>query len=177
METEATRARVLVAQILKPHGMQGEVRVRSLSDVAGRFRVGARFWVEGEPPMRVTVSAVRRDPSGGFYLRFREWGAIGDAARARGWYLAIEESQRPPLPEGCFYHDTLKGLEAWTEDGERVGIVRDIWPTGPHDVLVLEAGALERLLPAVKSVIVRVDLATGRIIVRPPNGWMDDATL
>jgi hypothetical protein len=42
---------------------------------------------------------------------------------------------------------------------------------------VLDADGAERLLAAVKSVVVEVDLAGGRIIVRPPNGWLDDDAL
>jgi 16S rRNA processing protein RimM len=168
---------VLVARILKPHGLSGAVRVELLSDVAGRFGVGAIFWLLGEPPARVTVAEVRGDPPGGVYLRFEEWSSVDEAVAARGRYLAIAEAERPTLPEGSYYHDQLKGLIAWTEGGERVGVVRDLWSTGPHDVLVLDADGAERLLAAVKSVVVEVDLAGGRIIVRPPNGWLDDDAL
>lgn len=173
----APESPVLVARIVKPHGLRGEVRVESLSDVSGRFRVGATFWLLGEPPARVTVAEVRGDPRGGVYLRFKEWSSIDEAAAARGRYLAVAEAERPALPEGSYYHDQLKGLVAWTETGERVGVVREVWSTGPHPVLVLDAGGAERLLAAVKSVVVEIDLAGGRIIVRPPNGWLDDDAL
>ncbi len=173
----APESPVLVARIVKPHGLRGEVRVESLSDVAGRFRVGATFWLLGEPPARVTVAEVRGDPRGGVYLRFKGWSSIDEAVAARGRYLAVAEAERPALPEGSYYHDQLRGLIAWTETGERVGVVREVWSTGPHHVLVLDAGGAERLLAAVKSVVVEVDLAGGRLIVRPPNGWLDDDAL
>src|SRR3989338_3482363 len=147
----------------KPHGLRGEVRVESLSDVSGRFRVGATFWLLGEPPARVTVAEVRGEPRGGVYLRFKEWSSIDEAVAARGRYLAGGEGERPALPEGSYYHDQLRGLVAWTETGQRVGVVREVWSTGPHDVLVLDADGAERLLASVKSVVVDVDLAGGRI--------------
>jgi len=168
---------VLVARIVKPHGLRGEVRVEVLSDVSGRFRVGATFWLLGEPPARVTVAEVRGAPRGGVYLRFKEWSPITESVAARGRYLALAEAEPPALPEGSYYHDQLTGLVAWTETGERVGVVREVWSTGPHDVLVLDADGAERLLAAVKSVVVEVDLAGGRLIVRPPNGWLDDDAL
>ena len=173
----APESPVLVARIVKPHGLRGEVRVESLSDVSWRFRVGATFWLLGEPPARVTVAEVRGDPRGGVYLRFKEWSSIDEAVAARGRYLAVAEAERPALPEGSYYHDQLKGLVAWTETGERVGVVREVWSTGPHPVLVLDADGAERLLAAVKNVVVDVDLAGGRIVVRPPNGWLDDDAL
>lgn len=169
--------RVLVGRIGKPHGLRGEVRVESLSDVAGRFRVGAAFWALGTPPVRLTVAALREDPRGGFCLRFEEWSSLDDVVPFRGCYLAISESERPALPEGRFYHDEVIGLTVWTEGGEMIGVVRDIWSTGPHDILVVKAGPVERLLAAVASVIVAVDVGGGRVVVRPPDGWMDDDTL
>ena len=168
---------VLVGRIGKPHGLRGEVRVESLSDIAGRFRVGAAFWALGTPPARLTVAALREDLRGGFCLRFEEWSSLDDVAPFRGCYLAIAESERPALPEGSFYYDELIGLTVWTEGGEMVGVVGDIWSTGPHDILVVKAGRTERLLAAIANVIVAVDIGGGRIIVRPPDGWMDDGTL
>jgi ribosomal 30S subunit maturation factor RimM len=60
-----------------------------------------------------------------------------------------------------------------TETGVAVGVVRDVWSTGPYDLLALEDGARERLLPMVRDFVVHIDRALRRIIVRPPAGWVD----
>jgi len=167
---------VLVGQVVKTRGLDGEVRVKSLSDVRNRFRVGASFWVVGSRSARIRIASVR-EASGGVYLSCPEWPSPEIAASFQGAYLAIEQSERPALPGGQYYHDQLIGLCARLETGEPVGVVKDIWSTGPHDVLVLECDGAERLLPAVKDVVVKVDVEVGLMIVRPPNGWIDDHTL
>ena len=167
---------VLVGQVVKVRGLDGEVKVKSLSDVQNRFRVGASFWVAGPHPARISVASVR-ETSGGVYLRCPEWPSPEIGSSFRGSYLAIEQSERPMLPDGRYYHDQLIGLHVWTETGEPVGIVQNIWSNGPYDIVVLECGGKERLLPAVKDVVVRVDVAAGSMTVHPPDGWIDDPTL
>ena len=118
-----------------------------------------------------------RETSGGIYLCCPEWFSLEIASSFRGSYLAIERLERPALPDGRYYHDQLIGLRARMETGEPVGVVRDIWSAGPHDILVLECNGVERLLPAVKDMIVQVDVLAGTMTVRPPHGWIDDDAL
>jgi len=167
---------VLVGRVVKTCGLDGEVKVESLSDVAGRFRVGASFWVVGPCPVRIMVTSVR-EASGVVYLGCTEWPSSEVASAFRGCYLAIEQSERPVLLDGRYYHDQLIGLRARMETGEPVGVVRAIWSTGPHDVLVLECDGAERLLPAIKDMVVRVDVSAGQMTVRPPKGWIDNDAL
>lgn len=168
---------VLVGRILKAVGLEGEVKVVSLSDAPKRFDPGVSLWILAEPPRFATIMTVRDAGRGALVMRFSEWRSLDAVAGFRGCYLAVPESERPVLPPDSFYHDELKGLEVWTESGERLGVVRDVWSTGPHDVLVLDAGTSERLLPAIRRVVLKVDLGAHRMTVRPPDGWMDDAAL
>jgi 16S rRNA processing protein RimM len=91
--------------------------------------------------------------------------------------LAIDESDRAPLPDDRFYYDELEGMTVTLESGEPVGIVRDVWATGPHDLLVIEHESTERMLPMVRAFVVRIDRTLRRVTVRPPNGWMDDVAV
>ncbi len=64
------------------------------------------------------------------------------------------------------------------ESGAAVGIVHDVWPTGPHDLLVVASGdRAERLLPMVREFVIHIDRAMRRVTVRPPGGWFDDAAV
>lgn len=63
----------------------------------------------------------------------------------------------------------LAGCEVVTEAGETLGQFKDALPSGANDVWVVE-GRREYLLPALKEVILTVDLAARRITVRLPKG-------
>jgi 16S rRNA processing protein RimM len=116
-------------------------------------------------------------PDGRLSLRFQGYSSIDAVGAWRGCYLAIEESERARLPDNVFYHDELKGMSVATEAGTPAGVIRDVWSTGPYDLLVLDDGATERFLPMIKEFIVRVDRARRQVIVRPPAGWMGDVAV
>jgi 16S rRNA processing protein RimM len=59
----------------------------------------------------------------------------------------------------------LIGLEVLTEEGRRVGILAEIWPTPAHPVLVVR-GEGEVLVPAIPEFVKAVSLAEHRITVR-----------
>jgi 16S rRNA processing protein RimM len=167
----------MVARVLKPVGLQGAVKAESWSDVPDRFRVGSDFWVMTDPPERVTLDSAKAAGRGLLTLRFQGRASPAAVAGWRGCCLAIEESDRAPLPGDRFYHDELNGMRVVTESGVVVGIVRDVWATGPHDLLVMESEGTERLLPMVREFVIRIDRAMRLVTVRPPSGWLDDVAV
>ena len=77
------------------------------------------------------------------------------------------------MPPGRFYPWQLEGCRVFTEDGRDVGRVRRIEQSPAHDLWVVDDGARERLIPAVAEIVVEVDLAGGRVVIRPPDGLLD----
>ncbi|MFZ5877629.1 MAG: ribosome maturation factor RimM [Nitrospirota bacterium] len=168
---------VVVARVVKPVGLKGAVKAEALSDAPGRFAEGAEFWVLTTPPRRVTVEAAQAAPGGRLSLRFRGHASIDAVGSWRGCFLAIDESERARLPDDVFYHDELKGMSVATETGTPAGVIREVWSNGPYDLLALDEGGRERLLPMIREFVVSVDRAQRRVIVRPPAGWMDDVAV
>ena len=54
-----------------------------------------------------------------------------------------------------------------------VGRVARIEQSPAHDLWVVADGERERLIPAVAEIVVEVDLAAGRVVIRPPDGLLD----
>jgi 16S rRNA processing protein RimM len=167
----------MVARLLKPVGLRGVVKAESWSDSPDRFLAGSDFWVMTDPPVRVTLDSAERAERGRLALRFQGRSSVDAVAGWRGCGLAIDESDRAPLPDDRFYYDELEGMTVTLESGEPVGIVRDVWATGPHDLLVIEHESTERMLPMVRAFVVCIDRTLRRVTVRPPNGWMDDVAV
>lgn len=67
----------------------------------------------------------------------------------------------------------LVGCSVVTVDGEMLGELRDVLPTGSNDVYVVGEGKNEVLIPALKNVVEKIDLAARRILVRLPHGLLD----
>jgi 16S rRNA processing protein RimM len=67
----------------------------------------------------------------------------------------------------------LDGCEVFDAGGERLGILRDVLPSGSNDIWVVRSGPTEEkeiLIPALASVVREVDPEHRRIVVALPSG-------
>ncbi len=75
-----------------------------------------------------------------------------------------------PPDEGEYFQGDLVGLEAYDEQGAKLGDVVELWQTGPVPNLVIRAeGKEELVVPFADEFVPTVDLAAKRLIVRPPQ--------
>ena len=87
------------------------------------------------------------------------------AQRLIGSDVQVRRSQLPDAAPGEYYWVDLEGLEAFTVDGVRLGVVSHLFATGANDVLVIQ-GEREHLVPCVMEHFVKqVDLAGRKIVL------------
>jgi 16S rRNA processing protein RimM len=75
--------------------------------------------------------------------------------------------EMPPheLPEGAYYWDDLVGLEVRDPRGGVVGELVEIFRAGENEVYRIVGPGGERLVPALKRVVLQIDLAAGLMTV------------
>jgi 16S rRNA processing protein RimM len=75
--------------------------------------------------------------------------------------------EMPPheLPADTFYWDDLVGLQVLDPQGAVVGELVEVFRAGENEVYRIVGPAGERLVPALKSVVLEIDLAAGRMTV------------
>ena len=122
--------------------------------------------------VRVTVAEIKphRD---GVVARFEGMDDRKLAEALKGVRICLPRSAFPATPEGEYYWVDLIGLAVFNREGEPMGVVRDLMPTGPHAVLVLaytetvdgQEQTAERMIPFVAAYVDRVDQAARRITV------------
>ena len=157
-----------LGRVLAPHALHGEVKVEPLTSQPERFAVGKTLWV-GDTPH--DVEAVRWQKSF-VYLKLAGVDSIDDAEALRDRFLSVPETELGPLPEGEYYTYQLIGMAVYTVDGERLGGVADIFSTGGNDVYVVRGPRGEILLPAIRDVILEVDVAAGKMVVSLMDGML-----
>src|SRR4051812_22948550 len=64
----------------------------------------------------------------------------------------------------------LVGCQVVTDLNEVLGILVDVLPSGGNDIFVVRQGMRETLIPALQSVVQKVDVAAKRIEVTLPQG-------
>jgi 16S rRNA processing protein RimM len=166
-----TRRYLAVGRISGAHGIRGEVKVESLTDYPERFRAGAHFYLGSEVESRsVTITAARPH----HHLLLVKLDVVPDRTAAElltGQLLLIPEEEAMPLGEHENYAHDLLGLRVETQAGRVLGQVTDILATGANDVYVVRGAAgNELLIPALRQVVLEVDLAAQRMVVDLPDG-------
>jgi 16S rRNA processing protein RimM len=96
---------------------------------------------------------------------------IDDAQGLIGSEIWTQRDRLPELEEeGAYYWADLIGLSVCSVSGEHLGRIDSIFPTGSNDVFVVKDGDREILVPAIASVVVKVDLEGKMVCVDLPDG-------
>lgn len=165
MNDETEPRFLLVGEVVKPHGVRGEVKVRVHTEEAERFG-----WLEtvyvGERALQPMVVESARLHKGGVLLKLAGCDDRDAAERLRGAWLQIPETEALPLEDDEYYLYELQGLQVIDEAGERLGELVDVIETKANNVFVVHDDAgQELLLPDIPQVIREIDFENGRMTV------------
>ena len=158
---------VAVGRIVRPHGVRGELGVLVLSEVEGRFAPGAEVLLEDGRSLTVRASKVYR---GGLLVTFEGVEDREAAAALAGSVVSVPASSSPPLPEGSWWDHEIVGCAVSTDGGRDLGVVEDVLHTAANDVWSVLGATGETLVPVLKDLLVSVDVASRRIVVREVPG-------
>lgn len=153
--------------------MRGEVKIFPLTDFPERFRDLEEVTIrtKGVQELRYRLSGVVWRPPF-VYVAFEGIDCPEDVDPIRGGLIQIPESDRIALPEGEYFQSDLIGLEVYQMSGEHVGSITEIVETGVNDLFVVKAGKREVLIPALRKIVMLIDLKQNRMEIDPPEGLL-----
>jgi 16S rRNA processing protein RimM len=165
--------RVLLGEIGRPQGLQGEVRIRSFTAEPGAIadygpledETGTRlFEIES---LRVTPKALT--------ARLKDVESRGQAEALTGTKLYVPRSRLPEREEDEWYHSDLIGSAALDPDGAAIGTVIAVHNFGAGDLLEIRpaSGAATVLMPFTRETVPEVDVEGGWLKVVPPEGLFE----
>lgn len=162
---------VTVGLVERPFGVKGEVKVRSLSDVPGRFETltSVSLVAKNGKTLDTSVTHVRR--AGERFIV----GLVGlttpeEAGLWRGSLMQAPRGTVPVLPSGQYYECDLVGLGVQTDQGLSIGVLEEIVELPGGHMFVVRQGAKETLIPAAKEWVTAVDLERRLMTVRIIDG-------
>jgi 16S rRNA processing protein RimM len=167
---------VTIGQILKPFGLKGEVRVRSLSDVPGRFERLTEVLLEAPSGeiLSTSVHHIRADQNS-YVIGFEAFATPEQAASFRGAWIKITRDKTASLPDGQYFEDDLIGMTVKTEDGEPLGTLNEVLDVPSHAVFVVQGDRGEILIPASKELVLSVDVPHRTMTVRLIEGMLENS--
>jgi 16S rRNA processing protein RimM len=154
-----------VGIVLKPRGLKGEIKVKPLTDDDKRFdALNSIFLKNGESYTELEITSRRYD-KGFVYLKFKDHNTIESVEHLRDQYLWIHRRMARILPKDTFFIADLLGCRVETRSGESLGEITDVLETGSNDVYVVNGSSGEVLIPALKKVVVDVDIPKRQVKV------------
>jgi len=156
---------LLIGEITKPQGVQGELKLRPITCDPWRFEdMDYAYVKDGDGYRRVEIK-VRKVNEDAVYLRMEGVNTRNDAEEVRGTMLYIDREHAVELDEDSTFICDLMGLKGVLTDGSEIGRIIDVMQPGGNDVYVFKGKKGEVLVPALKSVVVKVDLAEGVMLL------------
>ncbi|MEW6670247.1 MAG: ribosome maturation factor RimM [Thermodesulfobacteriota bacterium] len=164
-----------IGKIVGVHGITGNVKICSYAESLSVFRPGtvllARHDKGGDK--RYSIKWVKPHSKTAL-LSLKEIENRTQAEALVGSELFIEKKSLPKLEDDDYYWFDIIGLSVFTVQGEYIGRVSSVMPTGSNDVYIVEdvvgGRQKETLIPALASVVISINLDKKIMQVDLPEG-------
>jgi 16S rRNA processing protein RimM len=165
---------VVIGEVLKSHGIKGEIKIYPLTDNQARFKKLKKVYLSDQKTeLSFAVQGVRLGSKGMVYLKLAGIETPEQAQKFQGFQVRIDRSEVPPLKDRWYYFE-LEGMKVYEND-VLLGTLVKILQTGANDVyLVRREEGKDICIPALKSVVKKVDVPGKRMDVILPPGLLDD---
>lgn len=171
---------LLVGKITRPHGITGEVKVQTPAEYIVALKDLKRVYLRfssTDPDLRPFKIRSYRVHQDSVLLKFFKVVSRNDSEALRGAEVLIDLADLPKLPPGEYYSHELVGMAVRLANGAAVGAVQEVLATGSNDVYIIrKTDGRELLLPAIESVIRKIDLVSQVMTVAIPEGLEDEDT-
>ena len=162
---------IRIGEVVGVHGLQGAVKIRSHADSPRPFETGSVLHFEKADGQHRMLVAAWVKPHGKRLLLSLE--GVDDRSSAEalvGSGIWVDKATLPDLEDGTYYWFELIGLAVYTPQGQYLGTLETVLPTGSNDVYVVRDGDEEILIPALASVVQVIDTDQRRMEVILPEG-------
>jgi len=160
------KERVYIAVISKPHGLQGEVKMKLFGSTPALVEELGAFNVDDAERV-LELDYIRGSANTPIY-KFTGVDNRDACEELIGAELWVYESELPDLEDDAFYESDLLFCQAQTPEGENLGRIDSIIETGECDVLVIRGSdGKELMVPALKAVVKDIRKEEGLVIIQP----------
>ena len=163
-----------LGQIVSTHGIKGEVRFNPWCDTPDFVKKFKTLYFDNKGEKNIKVISAR--PHGNVAILLLDGIDDVDKARALKNTVLYMKRSDAKLPKGTWFIQELFDCTVIDDDsGENLGIITDVSETGANDVWHIKTPkGSEVLIPAIKQVVVSVDVEEGIVKINPIKGLFDD---
>jgi len=158
-----------IGQIVNTFGIKGMVKVKP--DDNKRFDRLEKVYIKNKEKLKEYQIEEVKYHKDMILIKFRGIENPEQANLLRNSYLMIDREEEKPLEEGTYYIVDMIGMDVYTDEGEKLGNIEDIFNTGSNDIYVVknELGK-QILLPAISDVVKNIDMENKKMVVHLISG-------
>lgn len=173
------RTQLRVGRLTKAHGLKGAIKLELFTDDPGRrFVPGAVFTLQvptssdwhGKTLELVELRWYNQHPVG-FFKDVPDRSTAETLAKAILWI--DQDSAEQSDEENAWYDHQLVGLSV-VRDGVQIGTISRLEHMPAQDLLIVNTPAGDVMVPFVKAIVPRVDIASGVVTITPPPGLLEE---
>lgn len=165
-----------IGKVVKPHGVRGKIKIEYFGEDPSQFPPYQWVYIKdnsGQPKPFEILEVTPQLPR--LILRLKGIERIEETVALVGKEIFVRREDLPPLEEGEYYWFEILGMTVETETGKRIGVVKEIFPTGANDVYIVAGRRGEIFLPAIASVIQNIDRHRKVIqVIRMEGLWEEE---
>ena len=162
-----------LGQIVSTHGIKGEVRFNPWCDTPDFVKKFKTLYFDNKGEKSIKVISAR--PHGNVAILLLD--GIDDIEKAKSMKNKVLYMKRSDakLPKGTWFIQELFDCKVFDDNtGKELGIITDVSETGANDVWHIKTEKGEVLIPAIKQVVISVDVEEGIIKINPIKGLFED---
>ena len=171
---------LIVGLITSCHGINGQVKVKSLSDFEERFIKPGLRWLqkENEPPSKIElISGFKNPGKETFILRFKGISTRNHAEKLKNYKILVKTNKLPKLNKAEFHLLELINLQVKMLENEELKIIGKVidLENEKNNLLVIELLKDQKkvLVPFVKEIVSLIDIKNNFIMINPPKGLLE----
>ncbi len=171
---------LIVGLITSPQGINGKIKVKSLSDFAERFTKPGKRWLqkENETPIEMELTAGFKKPGKElFIITFKAINNRNQAENLKGYKVLVKSDTIPNLNKEEFHLTELLNLKVKISENNKLEIIGKVinLENEKNNLLVIKLLKNNKkvLIPFVKEIVPVVDIKNKFIIITPPPGLLD----
>ena len=171
---------LVVGLITSCHGINGHLKVKSLSDFEERFVNPGIRWLqkENEPPSKIKLTSGYKQPGKEtFIIKFEGITTRNNAEQLKNYKILVETNKLPKLKKEEFHLLELVNLQVKTLENDELKIIGKVinLENEKNNLLVIELFKNQKkvLVPFVKEIVPLVDIKNNFIVINPPKGLLE----
>ena len=162
-----------MGKLLKPRGLKGELRAAIFNEHGSALKVGTEIWLKEDEnylSWKIETIKIAGEKS---CIRLSGCNTLEDAEKVQGSVFFLPRDEFDPVGKNEHYLVDMIGSRVLDENQKSIGTVKDVLILSAQNIIVVETGGNEILIPYVDAHIELFDKQKKNLIIKDVVGLIN----